>query len=70
MGRVGRRTAGVQVTSRLTWAFSVRAGVRPVRSRPARSRSPAPALAAGGRVSAALVRAALRAARARRRHSK
>ncbi|MER5582966.1 hypothetical protein [Streptomyces asoensis] len=63
MGRIGRKTAGVQVTSRLTWTFSVHA-VRG-RSRPARTPLPVPVTAAGRRVSFALLRTALRAVRSR-----
>ncbi|WP_133915927.1 hypothetical protein [Streptomyces sp. NBC_00582] len=61
MGRVGRKFAGVQVTSRLTWTFSVRA--RLGRARGARPALEGPASAAGRHLSAALLRAALRAAR-------
>ncbi|WP_159401326.1 hypothetical protein [Streptomyces maremycinicus] len=61
MGRVGRKTAGVQVTSRLTWTFSVRAARG--RSRPPRTAPTVPAAAAGGLVSVALLRTALRAMR-------
>ncbi|MFF3935336.1 hypothetical protein [Streptomyces phaeofaciens] len=63
MGRVGRRFAGVRFTSRLTWNFSVRAGLG--RERPARTLLPAPVSAAGRRMSVALLRAALEAARPR-----
>ncbi|MEU1182953.1 hypothetical protein ABZ464_36005 [Streptomyces sp. NPDC005820] len=59
MGRVGRKFAGVQVTSRLTWTFSARLG----RSRGHRSTLPAPASAAGRKVSVALLRTVLAAAR-------
>ncbi|MER6414371.1 hypothetical protein ABT273_25320 [Streptomyces humidus] len=64
MGRVGRKTARVQVTSRLTWTFSATA--RLGRSRAAaRSRLPVPASSAGRRVGLVLLRTALRAARPR-----
>ncbi|MDR6975814.1 hypothetical protein J2X68_002502 [Streptomyces sp. 3330] len=64
MGRVGRKT-GVQVTSRLTWTFSVRAGRG--RSRATRSALPAPVSEAGRLMSLALLRTALRAVRGRPR---
>ncbi|MFF1548997.1 hypothetical protein, partial [Streptomyces sp. NPDC058291] len=54
MGRVGRKTARVQVTSRLTWTFSATA--RLGRSRAGPSRLPAPASSAGRRVRVALLR--------------
>ncbi|MCQ9129690.1 MULTISPECIES: hypothetical protein [Streptomyces] len=63
MGRVGRRTARVQVTSRLTWTFSASAQLG--RSRATGSRLPAPASAAGRRVCLGLLWRALRAARPR-----
>ncbi|MFC9285048.1 hypothetical protein [Streptomyces collinus] len=63
MGRVGRRFARVQVSSRLTWTFSARATLG--RARPARSRLSGPVTAAGLRASAVLLRSALRAARPR-----
>ncbi|MFG2576516.1 hypothetical protein [Streptomyces sp. NPDC048481] len=73
MGRVGRKTATVQVTSRLTWTFSATA--RLGRSRATGSRPPAPvstasaasaASAVGRRVGVVLLWTALRAARHRR----
>ncbi|MER6561240.1 hypothetical protein ABT300_26600, partial [Streptomyces sp. NPDC001027] len=63
MGRVGRKTAGVQVTSRLTWTFSVRAGLG--RSRASRPALSEPVLAVGRRATVLLVRRALRSARRR-----
>ncbi|MFF9177368.1 hypothetical protein [Streptomyces sp. NPDC014793] len=60
MGRVGRKTARVQVSSRLTWTFSARAALG--RTRPRRS---APVSAAGVHLSAAVVRSLLRAVRPR-----
>ncbi|WP_189707403.1 hypothetical protein [Streptomyces phaeofaciens] len=63
MGRIGRRFARVRFTSRLTWSFSVRAGLG--RERPARTLLPAPVSAAGRRVSVAVLRTALEAARPR-----
>ncbi|MFE3637348.1 hypothetical protein [Streptomyces sp. NPDC059168] len=60
MGRVGRKTARVQVSTRLTWTFSARAGRG--RDRPRRS---APVSAAGVHLSAAVVRSLLRAVRPR-----
>ncbi|MFG2267221.1 hypothetical protein [Streptomyces sp. NPDC048720] len=58
MGRVGRKTARVQVGARLTWTFSARAALG--RDRPRRS---APVSAAGVHLSAAVVRSLLRAVR-------
>ncbi|MFJ3714628.1 hypothetical protein [Streptomyces sp. NPDC090057] len=58
MGRVGRKTARVQVGARLTWTFSARAALG--RARPRRS---APVSAAGVHLSAAVVRSLLRAVR-------
>ncbi|MCX4741602.1 hypothetical protein [Streptomyces antibioticus] len=60
MGRVGGRFAGVRFSSRLTWNVSFRAGL-------GRRRAPRPLLsgAAARRVSVALLRTALEAARAR-----
>ncbi|MGW4440859.1 hypothetical protein ACWELO_34940 [Streptomyces sp. NPDC004596] len=58
MGRVGRKTARVQVSSRLAWTFSARAALG--RARPRRS---APVSAAGVHLSAAVVRSLLRAVR-------
>ncbi|WP_459750198.1 hypothetical protein [Streptomyces sennicomposti] len=65
MGRVGRRSASFQVTSRLTWTFSARAGL-------GHSRTPVPGrprpIATASRVAAtALLRSLLRAARPRAR---
>ncbi|GHE76771.1 hypothetical protein GCM10014715_34950 [Streptomyces spiralis] len=65
MGRVGRKAARVQVSSRLTWSFSARAGVggsHSARLRPSRAASATQRLA-----SAALVRSLLRAVRPRAR---
>ncbi|WP_460071974.1 hypothetical protein [Streptomyces sp. YKOK-I1] len=59
MGRVGGRFAGVQVTSRMTWTFSARLG----RSRGRRSALPGPASAAGRKLSVAVLRTVLGAAR-------
>ncbi|MEU1511640.1 hypothetical protein ABZ490_05695 [Streptomyces sp. NPDC005811] len=59
MGRVGRKFAGVRVTSRLTWTFSARLG----RSRGHRSALPGPASAAGRKLSVAVLRTVLGAAR-------
>ncbi|MDQ0835327.1 hypothetical protein QF032_007171 [Streptomyces achromogenes] len=63
MGRVGRKTAGVQVTSRLTWTFSVRAG--PGRSRTSRPSLSEPVFAVGRRATVVLLGTALRATRRR-----
>ncbi|MEH0551936.1 hypothetical protein [Streptomyces sp. B21-101] len=63
MGRVGRKSAGVQVTSRLTWTFSVRAGLG--RSRASRPALSDPVFAVGRRATLALLRTALGAARRR-----
>ncbi|MEU6576676.1 hypothetical protein [Streptomyces sp. NPDC046805] len=65
MGRagVGRRGAGVQVTSRMTWTVSARTEVG--RARETRHGRLWPLPAAGRVVSAALLRALLRAARSR-----
>ncbi|MFD9003546.1 hypothetical protein ACFV0T_21650 [Streptomyces sp. NPDC059582] len=60
MGRVAKRAARVQVSSRLTWTFSARATLGT-----GHSRRPRPVSAAGLRASAALLRSVLRAARGR-----
>ncbi|MBY8868080.1 MULTISPECIES: hypothetical protein [Streptomyces] len=65
MGRVGRRSASFQVSSRLTWTFSARAGL-------GHSRAPAPGpprpVTTASRIAAtALLRSLLRAARPRAR---
>ncbi|WP_459739597.1 hypothetical protein [Streptomyces sp. E-15] len=60
MAGAGRRIARLQVTSRLTWSFSARAGL--VRARP---RRPGPVSAARRAPAAGLLRAMLRAARPR-----
>ncbi|MFC8342975.1 hypothetical protein [Streptomyces sp. NPDC057280] len=63
MGRVGRSLPKVQITSRLTWTFSARAGLG--RSFPVRSRRTLPAATAARLASAALLRSALRRTRPR-----
>ncbi|MFJ3230907.1 hypothetical protein [Streptomyces sp. NPDC086787] len=63
MGRVTRRVASVQVTSRLTWTFSVRAVLG--RARGPRPRRALPVAAANRLASAALLRSVMRAAGAR-----
>ncbi|MFK4144671.1 hypothetical protein [Streptomyces sp. NPDC004065] len=63
MGRIGRKAARIQVSSRLTWSFSARAGLG--RSRSARFGRPRAVSAANRLASAALVRSLLRAARRR-----
>ncbi|AZP22045.1 hypothetical protein EJC51_41715 [Streptomyces aquilus] len=63
MGRVGRSLPKVQITSRLTWTFSARAGLG--RSFPVRSRRTLPASAATRLASAALMRSVLRRTRPR-----
>ncbi|MGV9631596.1 hypothetical protein [Streptomyces sp. NPDC003487] len=66
MGRVARRRgASVQVSSRLTWTFSARAGRG--KAGAAQVSRPRPVTAATRRVSAAVLRAVLTAARARLR---
>ncbi|MFE7174750.1 hypothetical protein [Streptomyces sp. NPDC057616] len=60
MGRVGGRTARVQVTSRLTWTFSARAALG--RTRPGR---PGRSTVAQRLASLALLRSVVRAGRAR-----
>ncbi|MFH8217978.1 hypothetical protein ACH4C2_02145 [Streptomyces sp. NPDC018057] len=64
MGRVTRRTAGFQVSSRLTWSFSARGGLGQARSPLVRRPGPARTASAAARcLSAALLRSVLRAAR-------
>ncbi|WP_237533567.1 hypothetical protein, partial [Streptomyces sp. SID685] len=60
MGRVGRRFARIQVSSRLTWTFSARAVVG--RARPRRR---GPVSAAGVPVTGAVLRSVLKAMRGR-----
>ncbi|MEU3027457.1 hypothetical protein ACPCBC_20835 [Streptomyces incarnatus] len=60
MGRVGRRSARIQVSSRLTWTFSARA----VAGR-ARPRRHGPVSVAGVPVTRAVLRSVLRAVRGR-----
>ncbi|MFI2644110.1 hypothetical protein [Streptomyces sp. NPDC018610] len=63
MGRIGRRTARFQVSSRLTWSFSAHVGLGRSRSIVPGPSRPVPA--AGRSVTAVLVRSLLRAARPR-----
>ncbi|QKW30609.1 hypothetical protein HUT11_34215 [Streptomyces seoulensis] len=60
MGRVGRRTATFQVSSRLTWTFSARAGRG--RTRAPAPPAPRPIATAGRLAGTALLRSLLRAA--------
>ncbi|MGW1725640.1 hypothetical protein ACWCQK_22220 [Streptomyces sp. NPDC002306] len=60
MGRVAKRAARFQVSSRLTWTFSARATLGT-----GRARRPGTVSATGVRASAALLRSVLRAASGR-----